>query len=156
MSDFMATVKRVAARRSIHDSLIHSIQPRMNTDKPNAACAATTDFGLRREAKRHAAFERNRAVRKAVSPLRSATALQIFVFMAEIFSYPCSSVLPSMKVLFAFANCSTGVVARASCPCVSIKPTFSETHGRDARATILVVASLRCVHPRLKFREHFP
>jgi hypothetical protein len=24
--------------------------------EPNAACAATTDFGLRREAKRHAAF----------------------------------------------------------------------------------------------------
>jgi hypothetical protein len=32
----------------------------MDTNKPNAACAATTDFGLRREAKRHAAFERNR------------------------------------------------------------------------------------------------
>jgi len=32
----------------------------MNTDKPNAACAATTDFGLRREAKRHAAVGRNR------------------------------------------------------------------------------------------------
>ena len=32
----------------------------MNTDKPNAACAATTDFGLRREAKRHAAFGSNR------------------------------------------------------------------------------------------------
>ena len=35
-------------------------QPQMNTDFPSAACAATTDFGLRREAKRHAAFERNR------------------------------------------------------------------------------------------------
>jgi hypothetical protein len=33
----------------------------MNTDKLNAACAATTDFGLRREAKRHAAFGRNRS-----------------------------------------------------------------------------------------------
>jgi thymidylate synthase len=47
-----------------------------------------------------------------------------------------------MKVLFSCANCSSGVVARASCPCVSIKPTFSETHGRDARATILVAADL--------------
>jgi len=45
-----------------------------------------------------------------------------------------------MKVLFSCANCLSGVVARASCPCVSIKPTFSETHGRDARATILVAA----------------
>jgi hypothetical protein len=32
VSDFMATVKRVPARRSIQDSHIHSIQPRMNTD----------------------------------------------------------------------------------------------------------------------------
>ena len=39
--------------------------------------------------------------------------------------------------LFIRANCSSGVVARASCPCVSIKLTLSETHGRDARATIL-------------------
>jgi hypothetical protein len=36
----------------------------MDTDGPNAACAATTDFGLRREAKRHAAFERNRSYGK--------------------------------------------------------------------------------------------
>ena len=61
------------------------------------------------------------------------------------------SVLRSMKVLSSCANFSRGVAARASCPCVSIKPTFSETHGRDARATILVAASLRCVHPWLKF-----
>jgi hypothetical protein len=33
---------------------------RMNTDKPNAVGAATTVFGLRREAKRHAAFGSNR------------------------------------------------------------------------------------------------
>ena len=32
----------------------------MDTDEPNAACAATSDFGLRREAKRHAAFGCNR------------------------------------------------------------------------------------------------
>ena len=32
----------------------------MNTNKPRAADAATTDFGLRREAKRHAAFGSNR------------------------------------------------------------------------------------------------
>jgi hypothetical protein len=32
----------------------------MDTDKPSAAYAATTDFGLRREAKRHAAFGSNR------------------------------------------------------------------------------------------------
>src|ERR1700690_168762 len=32
----------------------------MDTDKPNAACAASVDFGLRREAKRHAAFGCNR------------------------------------------------------------------------------------------------
>jgi hypothetical protein len=51
----------------------------MDTDEPNAACAATMDFGLRREAKRHAAIGRNRAARKAVSPLRSATAVQILV-----------------------------------------------------------------------------
>ena len=51
-----------------------------------------------------------------------------------------ATVLPSMKVLFSRANCSSGTVARASCPCVSIKPAFSETHGRDARATILVAA----------------
>jgi hypothetical protein len=30
VSDFMATVKRVPARRSIQDSRIHSIQPRMD------------------------------------------------------------------------------------------------------------------------------
>jgi len=35
-------------------------QPRMNTQRPSAAYAATTDFGLRREAKRHAAFGSNR------------------------------------------------------------------------------------------------
>jgi hypothetical protein len=35
-------------------------QPRMDTNKPSAAYAATTDFGLRREAKRHAAFGSNR------------------------------------------------------------------------------------------------
>src|ERR1700690_2358888 len=33
----------------------------MDTDEPNAACAATTDFGLRREAKRHAAFGSNQS-----------------------------------------------------------------------------------------------
>jgi hypothetical protein len=33
-------------------------------------------FGLRREAKRHAAFGSNRQLWKAVSPLRSATAVQ--------------------------------------------------------------------------------
>jgi hypothetical protein len=34
-------------------------------------------FGLRREAKRHAALEALSVVEKAVSPLRSATALQM-------------------------------------------------------------------------------
>ena len=32
----------------------------MDTNEPNTACAATADFGLRREAKRHAAFGSNR------------------------------------------------------------------------------------------------
>jgi hypothetical protein len=51
----------------------------MNTDKPNAACTATTDFGLRREAKRHAAFGCNRRTESGVaatlqSSLRFASA----------------------------------------------------------------------------------
>jgi hypothetical protein len=33
-----------------------NFQSQMNADKSNTACAATADFGLRREAKRHAAF----------------------------------------------------------------------------------------------------
>ena len=48
------------------------------TDEPNAACAATTDFGLRREAETPRRFWKQPVVRKAVSPLRSATAIQIF------------------------------------------------------------------------------
>ena len=36
----------------------------MDTDRPNAADAATADFGLRREAKRHAAFGNNRSYEK--------------------------------------------------------------------------------------------
>ena len=59
----------------------------MDTDSPDAACPASTGFGLRREAERHAAFgcqalalgERFFCAprhSKAVSPLRSATAVQ--------------------------------------------------------------------------------
>jgi hypothetical protein len=55
----------------------------MNPNKPNAAGAAIADFGLRREAKRHAAFGRNRVVRKAMSPLCSATAVQILAGRAR-------------------------------------------------------------------------
>jgi hypothetical protein len=36
----------------------------MDTNEPNAACAATTDFGLRQEAKRHAALEALSVVEK--------------------------------------------------------------------------------------------
>jgi hypothetical protein len=46
---------------------IYSMKPRMDTDKPNAACTATTDFGLRREAKRHAAFGCNRRTESGVA-----------------------------------------------------------------------------------------
>jgi hypothetical protein len=45
-----------------------------------------------------------------------------------------------MKILFFRANFSRGLVARASRLCVSTKAEFLETHGRDARATILVAA----------------
>jgi hypothetical protein len=40
----------------------------MNTDEPSAADAATTSFGLRREAKRHAAFTWARAQLEPVTP----------------------------------------------------------------------------------------
>jgi len=46
----------------------------MNTDGNGKG--ATKAYGVRREAKRHAAFEGPGRVRKAVSPLRCATALQ--------------------------------------------------------------------------------
>jgi hypothetical protein len=39
-------------------------QPQMDTDGPSAACAAPTGFGLRREAKRHAALGTRRALGK--------------------------------------------------------------------------------------------
>jgi len=53
-------------------------QPQMDTDGPSAACAARTGFGVRREAKRRR-FGNEARFRKAVSPLRSATALHIIV-----------------------------------------------------------------------------
>jgi hypothetical protein len=50
----------------------------MHTDKPDAARAATTDFGLRRESRMAGATPLSAAiVQKAVSPLRFATAVQI-------------------------------------------------------------------------------
>jgi hypothetical protein len=43
----MAIVKRAAARRSIHDSRIHSIQPRMDTDENSAkGSSANTEGSL--------------------------------------------------------------------------------------------------------------
>jgi hypothetical protein len=54
----------------------YSIQPRMHTDKPNAVCAATAglDCGGKRSA---TPLSEQTVAQKAVSPLRSATAVQI-------------------------------------------------------------------------------
>jgi hypothetical protein len=54
----------------------YSIQPRMHTDKPNAVCAATAglDCGGKRSA---TPLSEHAVAQKAVSPLRSATAVQI-------------------------------------------------------------------------------
>jgi cytohesin len=49
------------------ETINQAMMPGMKTESP---------FGLRREAKHHAALEKGNRLRKAVSPLRSATALQ--------------------------------------------------------------------------------
>ena len=59
--------------------------PASSADSPSAACVAATGFGVRREAKRHAALANEARSRKAVSPLRSATALHILVVRARPF-----------------------------------------------------------------------
>src|SRR5208283_4971460 len=64
---------------------------------------------------------------------------------------PSESVLLSRKDLVFRAIFLRGVVARASCLCVSTKLEFFETHRRDARATILVVACrVRFIHVNLR------
>src|ERR1035441_5978901 len=46
----------------------HAMQPQMHTDKHSAACAAATGFGVRREAKRHAAFGSRTTLQKEGAP----------------------------------------------------------------------------------------
>jgi len=60
--------------------------PRMDTDEPDSARAATTDFGLRRESRsaEPRRFWAQPTVRKAVSPLRSATAVKSLFVRAEV------------------------------------------------------------------------
>jgi hypothetical protein len=48
----------------------------IQSPKPQRGTAIVKHFGLRREAKRHAAFATVECASKAVSPLRSATAVQ--------------------------------------------------------------------------------
>jgi hypothetical protein len=50
----------------------YSIQPRMHTDKPNAAIAATTDFGLRRESRRAGATPLSQASCRTKSGVAAA------------------------------------------------------------------------------------